>query len=97
MTPEGVIKIRSCCRKPEDKQWDKEQLDKVQGVPWEPIPGRGRIQVKARFSTPAEEEPVPEPAIKEAQKRRVYIKPEDIKKYANGGTIGCRGCQAIAR
>ena len=40
MTSEGVIKIRSFCRKAEDQRWDKEQLEKAQGVPWEPIPGR---------------------------------------------------------
>lgn len=48
MTNEGVIKVRTYCRKPDDERWDGQELDLAQGVPWEPIPGRGRIQVKSR-------------------------------------------------
>ena len=48
MTNEGVIKVRTYCRKPDDERWDNQELDLAKGVPWEPIPGRGRIQVKSR-------------------------------------------------
>ena len=48
MTNEGVIKVRSFCRKAEDERWDGEELDLAAGVPWEPIPGRGHIQVKSK-------------------------------------------------
>ena len=48
MTNEGVIKIRTFCRKPDDERWDIQELDLAVGVPWEPIPGRGQIQVKSK-------------------------------------------------
>ena len=48
MTSDGVIKVRTYCRKPDDERWDSQELDLAKGVPWEPIPGRGRIQVKSR-------------------------------------------------
>ena len=48
MTDEGVIKVRSYCRKPEDERWDKAALEKAVGLPWEPTPGRGQIQVKSK-------------------------------------------------
>ena len=46
MTGGGVIKVRSYARKEEGEIWNKEQLEKGQGVLWEPIPGRGHIEVK---------------------------------------------------
>ena len=61
MTEEGVIKVRSYCRKPEDERWDKAALEKAVGLPWEPIPGRGHIQVKSRvkFREESGEDPGP--------------------------------------
>ena len=76
----------------------KEEFYKGKGVPWEPIPGRGRIQAKSRFRMgEGEGEIITEPKMKEARRRRVYLKKADVDKYAQGGTVGCRGCQAIGR
>ena len=98
MTAEGVIKIRSYCRKPEDERWKKEDLESGRGLPWEPIPGRGRIQVKSRVKfMEASGEKIREPFEWEEPKRRgIYISREDVKD-TYGAVEGCRGCQAALR
>ena len=39
-TGRGVIKVMSFRRRIEEQRWNKEEFDKIQGIPWEPIPGR---------------------------------------------------------
>ena len=77
MTQEGVIKVRSYCRKTEDERWDGEELDLVMGVPWEPIPGRGHIQVKSRVKFMEESgEKIRDPwEWEEPKARRISVPP----------------------
>ena len=49
VTLRGVLKIRSCNRRPEEERWNQEEFGIIQGTPWEPIPGRKAIKVKFRF------------------------------------------------
>ena len=52
MTAEGVIKVRSYARLPEDQRWDSNLLQEIKGTPWEPISGKrnDRSQVKGVHS-----------------------------------------------
>ena len=38
-TTKGVVKCRTVRRLPEDKCWDGELIDKMQGTTWQPVPG----------------------------------------------------------
>ena len=60
-TKYGVRKVRTIRRHGiQDKQWDVKVLHEFQGVPWEPIPGREGIEVRANIELPMEEtEPTP--------------------------------------
>ena len=43
-TEEGVIKVRTIRRYGlKEQQWDVEKMKKMQGTPWEPVPGREGI------------------------------------------------------
>ena len=44
-TSEGCLKARSIKRRPEALRWEKTQWDNLQGVPWEPVPGREGVQL----------------------------------------------------
>ena len=82
MTSEGVIKVRTYCRKPEDERWDHGELDLAVGLPWEPIPGRGQIQVKSKVRFMEESgDKIGEPfQWGEPKSRRMYINKEDVKR-----------------
>ena len=36
----GIIKCRTITRLPNDEKWNAQQVLRVKGVPWEPVPGR---------------------------------------------------------
>ena len=95
---EGAKKGQSWAKKPDDLQWDRELLGSMRGVPWEPIPGRGMIQIKSKTVIPGEVEGegiTEEPLLKEMIPRRVKITKYDLSKY--GFTAGCPGCIAANR
>ena len=73
-TREGVLKARSFRRKPE------EYFKEVKGTPWEPVPGRERIEIKSRVTMPEEikASKVPEGEEREIRSRRVKIFKSDI-------------------
>jgi len=48
VTSKGVIKVRTFARKPEEERFEAKLLEEGKGVPWEPVPGRGRIEVKTK-------------------------------------------------
>jgi len=48
MTSKGVIKVRTFARKPEEERFEAKLLEEGKGVPWEPVTGRGRIEVKTK-------------------------------------------------
>ena len=50
LTEAGAIKVRGFTRRPQGERWNQEELEMVKGAPWEPIPGRAEIEVKAEFS-----------------------------------------------
>ena len=95
-TSKGVIKVRDVKRKATvEERWNKEKMKEVQGVPWEPVPGREGIDIKAQVELPrAEGQPdrIIEPAQKRIIRRRAAITKEDVRRY--GMTPGCRGCEA---
>jgi hypothetical protein len=98
MTKDGVIKVRAFARKPEDERWNQKQLEEGKGVPWEPIPGRGRIEVKTKVGIlrgVGGGDVLMDPEIKETVVKRVYITKKDLETY--GPTVGCRGCRAANR
>ena len=70
----------------------------IQGVPWEPIPGRQGIEIKARVNLSADQDPVGVPMrgeYGEVIHRRVIITREQVR--IHGFTVGCPGCRAINR
>ena len=81
-----------------EKQWDKSKLDNMQGVPWEPVPGREGTEIKSNVSIPTREDmpqKVIEPGQREIIMRRAKITKEDVMKF--GLTPGCPGCEAANR
>ena len=57
-TPEGVIKIHTISRKGTvEQQWNTDEMLKMQGVPWQPLPGREGIEIRARIDMPGNREP----------------------------------------
>ena len=58
-TSEGVIKARDIKRYSSEKEkWALDKFNEVKGVPWEPIPGRQGIEIKARVNMPVDDERV---------------------------------------
>ena len=52
-TNEGVIKVRDVRRYgTQQEQWDMGKFNSFRGVPWEPVPGRQGIEIKARVNVP---------------------------------------------
>ena len=95
-TNKGVIQVRDVRRKATvEERWNKARMKEVQGVPWEPVPGREGIYIKAQVELPrAEGQPdrIIEPAQKRIIRRRAAITKADVRRY--GMTPGCRGCEA---
>ena len=49
MNENGVIKVKHFKQRPEEERWNQEEFLRGTGVPWEPVPGRGQIQIKSQF------------------------------------------------
>jgi len=94
---EGVVKVRTFAVRPRGEQWILEELTQLKGTPWEPIPGRGRIELKSRVHIPTDTDgnELKEPEARKEQIRRLKIRREDVIKY--GITLGCPGCRAVNR
>ena len=62
----GTLKARSIRRKgSKEDRWDWKEFKDMQGLPWEPIPGQGDREVKARIHIPEDPiQPAPEGMIK---------------------------------
>ena len=76
-----------------EDRWNWDEFSKLQGSPWEPIPGRPGIEMNSNIG--AEQEPreiIPreEPEDQPISNRRFKIEKEDVRKH--GITQGCRGC-----
>ena len=95
----GVVRARDIKRYADAKdRWDNDQVAKVKGTPWQPVPGKDgdRVPIRVRLAEDPEPPRPPEEGKRtEPVRRRVRITKEDIKKY--GYTINCPGCKAINR
>ena len=78
-TSGGVIKVRDIKRKGEHEQWDIAKFNALQGVPWEPIPGREGIELKTRVYVREDKSPVDPPlqGVKEDLTREGFESPEN--------------------
>ena len=94
-TAAGVFKRRGSRRKATGKErWNKEKLDAMVGVPWQPTPGEESEEIKTRVNIPSEEGPITKPIVVEDKApitRRVRIEKDEPKKF--GYTVGCLGCR----
>ena len=48
LTDAGAIKVRGYKRSPEEVRWNQEELGTAEGLPWQLVPGRTGIEVKAQ-------------------------------------------------
>ena len=52
-TPDGIVKAASIKRKgTHEERWNAQELDSFTGTPWEPIPGRGEMEIKTSIHIP---------------------------------------------
>ena len=91
LTDKGAIKVNSFNRRPEEERWNQEEFGGIQGTPWEPIPGRGGIEVKSRFMMIGEEEVIPPLSARDVIPRRMHIKREGASDTKYRITPGCNG------
>ena len=95
-TKEGVLKARSFKRKGSaEERWNAEEILGVVGVPWEPIPGKGSIQLRTHIRFPEDTLPQGEIPVarREYKSRRFKIRKEDLEDC--GTQVGCPGCDAF--
>ena len=94
-TDEGVIKCRTIRRKSSDQErYNVELFNSMQGVPWEPEPGRPGIEIRTKVRLPREELDIVKPANtveKERGLRRARITPDGIR------VLGVRGHAQLQR
>ena len=93
-TKDGIIKVRTFARRGEEDRWRRKEIDEMRGVPWEPEPGSGIIEIKSKVRIPGtgSGEIVEQPLVREAVPRRMRFDQDDLEKY--GYAIGCPGCRA---
>ena len=95
-TPEGIIKVRSINRCPEDRRWDVGEIEKIVGTPWKPYVNLEDDRLKARVPAPPEEaepkEAVDKDLNMDPEPRGFMIQRSDLTKY--GYTPDCPGCYA---
>ena len=98
-TDKGVIKVRDVRRHGLEKdKWDIARFNNMKGVPWEPVPGREGIEIRAKVLMPEDRQQVSPPLegeVKDAVPRRVRITREQVR--MQGFTLGCPGCRAVNR
>ena len=95
-TAAGCLKTKDLRRKPQEDRWRSEDMKKMKGTPWEPVPGHPDRELKSRVVM--REEPIlPPPQAEERQElmRRLYIRRKDVEKH--GYTEGCEGCRVVSR
>ncbi len=89
LTEEGAARTPHVRRKPEDERWRSRILDKVKGVPWEPVPGKGTLQIPVKVDIPETERDMAggENEERVVERRRPKIIKQDVEKL--GPTPGC--------
>ena len=105
-TEGGVYKARTVRRLKPDAQWDAESINKINGTPYEPVPGRpgegitmgteqdGAVAPREPGNAEGEVVDLPSNEPKEPQTtRKMYIRKADVERY--GPTDGCNGCRGV--
>ena len=76
-TSKGYVKVRTVRRKgSEEERWNWEEFNAVQGLPWEPIPGRPGIELTSKIGgdeTKREIQPKSEIAEPKDAVRRAFM------------------------
>ena len=97
-TANGVIKSPEFRHKgSEEEMWNFEEVNRVQGLPWQPDPNTAGMDVKPRVFMPME---VPVNQEGEVDTKPIIARGVAVKKaeyLAMGPTPGCYGCKAIVR
>ncbi len=44
----GVLKASPIRRRPDDEKWNKDKLNELNGLPWQPTPGVKSVEVRSR-------------------------------------------------
>lgn len=73
------------------ERWNREEIERMQGTPWEPIPGREGIILKTAIHLPTRDEPPTEilrGENREPIKRRIKLNKHDINKYGMAQGVG---------
>lgn len=97
-TSEGVIKVRDVKEMEIEKErWVAKEIKELKGLPWEPIPGKGKRDIGAKILIEEiEEKPDKMEEVEDrVMLRRVRITKEDVNKY--GPTKGCKGCREVLK
>ena len=74
-TADGVIKCRAITALEENKKFCREDLEKIRGVPWQPVPGiySNRIPTKIRAQGETDDEDGREDVDAEAEEFEVQV------------------------
>ena len=82
-TENGVVKCRADRRKGSDiERWNFEELSKLKGLPWEPIPGRGMIDIKVSIDDGSQDREVfdrEKEHKSKSVKKGFWIEAEDVQ------------------
>ena len=94
MTSQGVKRGIGFRRMPNADRWDPTGWDQLRGIPWElsaprPVAGE-RLIGEDRLVVPP---PPPEARVAPPQRRKLYIRREDVHKH--GASEGCPGCTCV--
>ena len=98
-TPEGCVKVRDIRRFGHKRdQWNLELVNKVKGLPWEPIPGQGLGEIKSKISIAPLSEKIEGSEAREPKEFPVRSFPIHKSDFINVGyTPMCLGCRALAQ
>ena len=99
-TKQGTFVVQSLRRKPEEDRVDKDLINNLRGVPWDPNPEAGvGLELPAPITLKPENPEVPRVPIeayeKPVQSRRHYILRADLAKY--GFSENCRACEEVRK
>ena len=96
-TSRGCIKVRDIRRFGlASDRWNFESFNKFKGVPWEPTPGHGSIELRAKVSFPSMPiQPSQSEPSRDFHPRRFRIVKRDFQVI--GHTPMCGGCKALIR
>ena len=95
-TASGAVRAGTVRRVGAHRRWDKEGLEKVQGVPWQLNPSEGAVHRDLQVRWLREDELDAGRAAVHEDDRKVYrmrLRKEDFLEH--GFTEGCPGCQAL--